>query len=329
MAVASVLVGAANMSAAGSDSIASGEVERWGDRAAIRHAFVDQAGQARAGAWWWDARARVWSPAPSPDWHAAVPTGDARWRWIDVTAVRHVEMPGRGRLAFVLDAGDAQGSGSSNTPARVGGAKLVAMSGLTGGVVDAWWFDRGHEVVDGSRLRGFVVDADAGTAVIHDAGTAGLLVVDLASRRAHRALDGRVPAEAELTIDAAGGWLIWRVPGEAVGGRVPWAELRDARLDARALSHLVEPVVRSGWVPPQHAAEAASTASVSEPNTPQGAPTREITFDDTLGWTVARRWAQAGVSRGLGVEEATSVLQREAARGATRAVLRRVWAQKP
>lgn len=228
--------------------------------------------------------------------------------------MRHAEVPGRGRWAFALDAGQPNAS-------TVGSAKLVAMSGLTGRVVDAWWFDVGHEVVAESRLADFFVDVDSGTAIIHDAGTAGLLIVDLWSRRTHRALDGHVPAAASLALDSAGGWLSWRVPGEPVGGRVPWSELRDARLHGRALVHLVEPIVDSDWVPPidmlpeTKAIETPENATANEP------------VDPEMAW----RWAQAGVSRGFGSDTSWAVLRREAARGVTVMVMgsEQVSAQKP
>ncbi|MEM7576797.1 MAG: hypothetical protein AAF328_04905 [Planctomycetota bacterium] len=308
-------------STAGASSAEPALTSDHGDRAAIRHAFVDANDEPRIGAWWWDERSSAWSAAPDASWSAVVPNDDARFRWIEAVSVRHVAMPGRGRLAFVLDAGDAwpvnkAAVAQDSHDFRLGAAKLVAMSGLTGKVVDAWWFDVGHEVFTESRLRDVVIDPTTGVAVIHDAGTAGLLVVDLWSRRAHRALDGYVLGDAVLTLDPAGGWLSWRAPGEPVGGRVPWAELLDARLDPAALSHLVEPTVWRGWVPPNVADDVIAARCASLPT-------------DATAFALALRWSQAGASRSLAGDASLSVLRREAARGLTATALEHTLAQEP
>ncbi|MEM8494275.1 MAG: hypothetical protein AAF916_02385 [Planctomycetota bacterium] len=269
-----------------------------GDRAAVRYEFADPNGQVRIGARWWDAAANRWVLAPDASWHAEIPAGDARRRWIDVVAVRHADIPGRGRWAFVLDRGNGR---------QLGSAKLVAMSSWTGRAIDAWWFDAGHEVQPMSRLRDFVIDEDRGVAVIHDAGTEGLLIVDLWSRRTHRSLAGHVPASAELKIDAEHGWLSWQVPGEPVGGRVPWHAVRDRQLDAEVLAFLTEPVIET----------ASATSTWDDPVAIEDSQEVSPNLVGEPGYQIARRWVRAGIARSFTADSGWSTLYREAARGAT------------
>lgn len=206
------------------------------DRAAIARPITDPHKADRVAPWWWEPASGHWTPAPEARWHDAVDRGDARMRWLNVVSIRHTTVRGQGRLAWVLDAGHR-----SHADPLIGGAKLVALCTLTGRAVDAWWFDPGHTLTAQSDLRNFAIDATGTLAIVQDAGAASLIVVNLSSRRSHRALIGRIPGDPTLTLDEDCGWLVWESSTKRMAWQVPLEELRDARFDADALAHLVEP----------------------------------------------------------------------------------------
>ncbi|MEM8494898.1 MAG: hypothetical protein AAF663_05880, partial [Planctomycetota bacterium] len=217
-------------------AVGAGGPEPWAGMALVRRRAIESGEIQRPAAWWMeggiDSPGR-WRPAPDASWHGPIDVHDARFTWVDAVSVRHVDVPGRGRWSFVLDAGRVEGRG-----VIPGGAKLVALSGLSGSAVDAWWLDIGHAVRTNSRLQDFLVEQTGRYAVLHDAGTRALVVIDLVSRRSWRSLAGFVRPEATLSWERdpeGAGWLAWSRPESSERFRVPMSALSNWQLAPRVL----------------------------------------------------------------------------------------------
>ncbi len=197
--------------------------------------------------WWRDASHRR-SPAPDATWHPQALRSSrvkdpALREWVDVIDVQTVDHPKHGSVVFALDRGRLGGG-----PIVPGGAKLVAMSPLTGRVVDAWWFDPPYDVSPQADFRCVAIDLRHQAAFIHDAGTDSLLVLDLATRRAHTVLAGDVGVGVRLFV--GGDEALYLEPPthlEAPIRRVPVSLLLDPRLDPGVVRHFV--TATSHWVP--------------------------------------------------------------------------------
>ena len=162
--------------------------------------------------------------APSPAWHRwdGQPGISATRAWLNVTHVVGVHNAEHGDVFWVLDRGhDAQGR------LIPGGAKLVALHPITQSVLDTWHFDSARELTASSRFERVWFDPTMRYALVHDAGASSLVVVDLRSRRAHRALDGALPKDATVAPDWIGDVLMIDRPDGVAQRRVPLNLLLD------------------------------------------------------------------------------------------------------
>ncbi|MET8085974.1 L-dopachrome tautomerase-related protein [Micromonospora sp. NPDC005237] len=159
-----------------------------------------------------------------------------------------------GRL-WIIDSGSPQ-LGGEQVP---GGARLIAVD------VDADRVDRVYHLDDAVRPHSYVDDVrfHGGTAYLTDAGTPGLIVLDLDSGRCRRVLDGhpstvggpvvadgralRDPGGAEVCLNADqlevspdGRWLYYQ-PASGGMSRIGTRWLDDPTLSAEELARRVEP----------------------------------------------------------------------------------------
>jgi hypothetical protein len=300
----------------------------------VRHIFDDGDGFRRVGVLAGTSEGDAWRLVPDEQWHGPIRGGDARFRWNHVTAVRHHESDDGTRTAYVLDAGPDAAHQRSHP--SVGGAKLVALDADTGRARDGWWFDVGHEVDASSHLRDMVVEPSQRFAVIHDAGTAGLLVVDLKTRRTRRALTGAVPGDTQISRDSPGLWLEWATPGADFATRLPWSVLTAVDLPDAVHAHFVETrkvvATEKSWTrrgprrmpddpyvrPPSRAWSGGLLGDGPLVDEPRAASRPKLLPGAGAG-AVARRWLDVAMDRGVGGDPVGSILRREAARGATRA----------
>ncbi|MDC0744734.1 L-dopachrome tautomerase-related protein [Polyangium mundeleinium] len=200
-----------------------------------------------------DAKGRV-APFPDAAWNGFHPGEDPSRAFVSVNALH---LDGAGAL-WVVDTG-APTFGGDPIP---GGAKLIRI-GLPGGAVE--------QIVplDGVTKRGsYIDDVRFGKRSVYltDAGAPALVVVDLASGKGRRVLDGHASVTARADRDiVVGGAVVKNPSGEPLrvhadplevssdgewlfygplGGpwsRVPTSALDDASLSPEALASKVEP----------------------------------------------------------------------------------------
>ena len=200
-------------------------------------------------------------PYPDETWNSWAPDADPSSLFV---CVQSVVADGEGSL-WVLDPANAWFRG-----VVPGGAKLVEIDGVTGGVVQTFVFD-GTVAPPGSYLNDVRIDHKHRAAYITDSGGGALVVVDLNTGTSRRVLDDHPSTSAEDTILTFEGnqWLLpdgsapqvhadgiaYDVTNDliyyqALTGRtlyrISGAALRDSSLDDEALAAMVETVAESG-----------------------------------------------------------------------------------
>jgi hypothetical protein len=200
-------------------------------------------------------------PFPDEAWNSWTPEADPSTTFV---CVQSVVADGKGSL-WILDPANAGFQGV--TP---GGAKLVEIDAVTGGVVQVIAFD-GTIAPPTSYLNDVRIDHKHRAAYITDSGDGALVVVDLRTGASRRVLDDHPSTSAEDMILTFEGnqWLLpdGSAPQVHADGiaydrtndlvyyqaligrtlyRIVGAALRDPSLDEEALGATVETVAESG-----------------------------------------------------------------------------------
>lgn len=201
------------------------------------------------------------SPYPDEAWNSWTPEADPSTTFV---CVQSVVADGKGSL-WVLDPASAGFQG-----VIPGGAKLVEIDAMTGGVVQVIAFD-GTIAPPASYLNDVRIDHKHRAAYITDSGDGALIVVDLRTGASRRLLDGHPSTAAEDTILTFEGnqWLLpdGSAPQVHADGiaydrtndfiyyqaltgrtlyRIAGAALRDPSFDEEVLGAIVETVAESG-----------------------------------------------------------------------------------
>jgi len=200
-------------------------------------------------------------PFPDEAWNSWTPDADPSRTFV---CVQSVVADDQGSL-WVLDPANAWFQG-----VVPGGAKLVEIDLVTGGVVQVIGFDRRVAPPD-SYLNDVRIDLENRSAYITDSGESALVVVDLATGESRRLLDDHPSTAAEDVVLSFAGeqWLLadGSAPQVHADGiaydamndlvfyqaltaetlyRISAAALREPWLDDSSLANLVEVVAQSG-----------------------------------------------------------------------------------
>ena len=200
-------------------------------------------------------------PYPDEAWNSWTPEADPSTTFV---CVQSVVADGKDSL-WVLDPASAGFQG-----VIPGGAKLVEIDAVTGGVVQVMAFD-GTIAPPASYLNDVRIDHKHRAAYITDSGDGALIVVDLRTGASRRVLDDHPSTSAEDTILIFEGnqWLLpdGSAPQVNADGiaydrtndfiyyqaltgrtlyRIAGAALRDPSLDEEVLGAMVETVAESG-----------------------------------------------------------------------------------
>ena len=200
-------------------------------------------------------------PYPDEAWNSWTPEADPSTTFV---CVQSVVADGRGSL-WVLDPASAGFQG-----VIPGGAKLVEIDAMTGGVVQVIAFD-GTIAPPASYLNDVRIDHRHRAAYITDSGDGALIVVDLRTGASRRLLDDHPSTSAENTIltfegnewllpdgsapqvhadgiayDRVGDFVYYQALTGRTLYRIAGAALRDSSLDEEALGAMVDTVTSSG-----------------------------------------------------------------------------------
>jgi len=200
-------------------------------------------------------------PYPDEAWNSWTPEADPSTTFV---CVQSVVADGKGSL-WVLDPASAGFQG-----VIPGGAKLVEIDAMTGGVVQVIAFD-GTVAPPASYLNDVRIDHKHRAAYITDSGDGALIVVDLRTGASRRLLDDHPSTSAENTIltfegnewllpdgsapqvhadgiayDRVGDFVYYQALTGRTLYRIAGAVLRDSSLDEEALGAMVDTVTSSG-----------------------------------------------------------------------------------